>query len=299
MENVSRVGTQASSGAVVDAGMQMYEMKTFDIREVDPAKVVVAAGSQVVVAGAGEVGRVAGERTVSYAEKVEKQFIREDFKDPKEAKVVEKIVKAGNDVSKNELMEQKANLKEKSMVRKENAKLEKTTAKRNAKLERKIVKRQERVRDLKASDDPKKGLKIQESKNKIKSHGAKIKENNVQKLEKLKKMPEKILIKEKNNFHLLDGDRKGQASMDLDTRKDPNQKYRSSERVILEKDSDFKAKTGRRFMYKGKIENHDFNSPDAAPKPGEHRSIYDPHDALTADKFNNLRIDEDGKDEEE
>ena len=116
---------------------------------------------------------------------------------------------------------------------------------------------------------------------------------------KPKKLPDKILIKEKNNFHLLDGDRKGQASMDLDTRKDPNQSYRSSERVILEKDGDFRAKTGRRFMYKGKVDNHDFNAPDAAPKPGEHRSIYDPHDALTADKFNNLRIDEDGEDEED
>ena len=293
-----RVGTQASSGAVVDAGMQMYEKKTFDIREVDPAKVVVAAGSQAVVAGAGEVGRVAGERTASYAEKVEKQFIREDFKDPKEAKIVEEMVKDSKDISKNELKQQKANLKEKSMVRKENAKLEKTTAKRNAKLESKIAKRQERVRDLKASDDPNKGLKIQKSMNKIKSHSAKIKENNMQKQNGMNKIPEKILIKEKNNFHFLDGDRKGQASMDLDTRKDPNQNYRSSERVILEKDAEFRAKTGRRFMYKGKVENHDFKAPDAAPKPGENRPVYDPHDALAADKFNSLRIEEDCEEEE-
>ena len=106
-----RVGTQASSGAAVDAGMQMYEKKTFDIREVDPAKVVVAAGSQAVVAGAGEVGRIAGERTASYAEKVEKQFINEDFKDPKERKVVEKFVNDAKDISKKDLKQQKVHLK--------------------------------------------------------------------------------------------------------------------------------------------------------------------------------------------
>ena len=79
--------------------------------------------------------------------------------------------------------------------------------------------------------------------------------------------------------------RKGQAAMDLDTNKPAGQNHRGSERVILESDPNLKSKTGQRFSYAGKVENHEYWS---APKPGELKPVYNPHDALPAERLGNI-----------
>ena len=68
--------------------------------QVDVGKVAANAAGQAMIATTAETGRYAAERTARHHDKVTSERIKEDFKDPKEAKQVKKMEKEANDISR-------------------------------------------------------------------------------------------------------------------------------------------------------------------------------------------------------
>ena len=51
------------------------------------------------------------------------------------------------------------------------------------------------------------------------------------------------------------------------------------------------------FMYKGKVENHEYK---AAPTPGDSRPVYDHHDIMMcSEKFKTMRMEEENNDDDD
>ena len=65
-------------------------MQLVETGKVDVGKVGANAAGQAMIATTAETGRYAAERTGRHHDKVTSERIKEDFKDPKEAKQVEK-----------------------------------------------------------------------------------------------------------------------------------------------------------------------------------------------------------------
>ena len=192
------------------------------------------------------------------------------------------MLKDANEISKKDLRKQRSDMKARHTAKKNIERLDK----KNSRYENRIKQNKGALKTLKSdpSNARENGPKYAK---RIKVSSERINRNNMKKTEIQKTMPPKQLIADKNNFHLLDGDQKGQAAMDLDTNKPAGQNHRGSERVILESDPNLKSKTGQRFSYAGKVENHDYQS---APKPGELKPVYNPHDALPAERLGNINL---------
>jgi len=247
----------------------------------------VAAGTQTLVAAAGETGKYAGERTVSHHEKVNSQRISEDFKDPKEARKVEKMIKDANTISQKELQKQETVVKARDTAKNTIERLDR----KNIRQEDRIKQNKGALKTLKSQKNPsntrQNGPKFKAAAKRIKVSSDRIDRNNLKKADIKRNMPSRSYMTDKKNFHLLEGDHRGQASMDLDTNKPAGQTWRGSERVILETDPNLKSKTGQQFSYAGRVENHDYQR---APKPGELKPVYNPHDALPAERLGNINL---------
>ena len=273
-----RVGTQTASGAAVDSAMQYAENG-----EVDWGQVAVRAAGQTVIAASAETARFAAERTTSYADKVTNQRIEEDFKDPKEAKEVKKMIDKANKIPQKDLKEMRKNMNEREQGK---LKIDKYD-KKLASLAKGTKTKQGNMRDegskMKQSGAPGADIKKTVAVNRGDIKAMKDKTAYVHGKNHVNKHNLPDSLKGPDNFHYLEGDRKGQAAMDLPAKNGNNNGFsRSGERILLERDADLNKKTYQKFNYAGKVENHDYSK---APKPNNLKALYDPHDAIKPTNF--------------
>ena len=101
------------------------------------------AAGQAMIATTAETGRYAAERTGRHYEKVTSERIKEDFKNPKEAKQVEKMVKEANDISMKDREELQKSSRQREYAKKQLDKLSDD----KIKLENKAYTKQQAVQD--------------------------------------------------------------------------------------------------------------------------------------------------------
>ena len=242
------------------------------------------AAGQAMIATTAETGRYAAERTGRHHEKVTSERIKEDFKNPKEAKQVEKMVKEANDISMKDREELQKSSRQREYAKKQLDKLSDD----KIKLENKAYTKQQAVQD--ASKDPNVPRRdlgpMYDEVNNFKSE--------IHKIGKMqdkinKNMPQQKMLPKKNHFHFLMDDRKGQAAMDLEN----NNGARGERRILLEQDNKLSKKTHKTFTYSGKVEEHNYAE---ARGPRNLRPVYDPHEAARPETFNARRTNEDDQD---
>ena len=270
-----RVGTQTGAGAAVDAVIQKVETGKVDI-----GKVAANAAGQAMIATTAETGRYAAERTHQHHDKVTGERIKEDFKDPRDVKKVQEMLEKANEIPREDLKELKKSSKQAEYAKKQFNKLSSEKTRLEAEIKMNNQKFQAAKNDPSV---PRKDLgQIQKDKipviDEINKVGKKIDQIN-------KNMP-KTTLPDKNHFHFMQGDRKGQASMYFDSDVNPNF---GKERILLEQDDNLSRKTHKRFTYSDRVKDHDYG---AARKPKNLRPAYDPHEAARPETFLSGKQDE-------
>ena len=252
--------------------------------QVDVGKVAANAAGQAMIATTAETGRYAAERTGRHHDKVTSERIKEDFKDPKEAKQVEKMVKEANDISRKDRKVLQKSSRQREYAKKQFDKL----SDEKMKLENTANTKAQAATDAKKDPNvPRRDIgpmydEVNNLKSEINKIGKEIYEIN-------KNMPEQKTLPKKNHFHFLMDDRKGQAAMDLEN----NNGARGERRILLEQDNNLSKKTHKTFTYSGKVEEHNYAE---ARGPRNLRPVYDPHEAARPETFNARRTEEDDQD---
>ena len=275
-----RVGTQTSAGAAVDAVIQKVETG-----KVDLGKVAANAAGQAMIATTAETGRYAAERTHRHHDKVTGERIKEDFKDPRDVKKVQKMLKEANEIPRKDLRGLKKSSKQAEYAKKQFNKLSGEKVRLEADMD---TKKQTLQNAKKDPSVPRKDLgqmqkDVLQVKDEISRTGKRIHEVN-------KNIPKTTLPK-KDHFHFMQKERKGQASMYFDSEVNPNF---GKERILLEQDNNLSRKTHKTFTYSDKVKDHNYGE---ARKPGNLRPVYDPHEAARPETFLSGKQNEEEQDD--
>merc|ERR1712241_1572742 len=185
-------------------------------------------------------------RSDMYEKRQTKQGIKQDFKDKKEVKHVEEMIRKANDISQKDLNELNKNA-----IDRENFKIQeqKLTGDKST-LKTKKVNNQQRLKEaITQRATFEEFQNIQTEKNTLKNQYKNLKKKitNLQ-----SNAPPKKVQGNADDFHFLIDERKGQAAMDF---KLPESSTWNSERILLEKPR----RGNHRFTYSGKVEEHDYS----------------------------------------
>lgn len=234
---VTRIGVQATTAAVTDAGLQLA-----DKGEIDAKQLILNTAGQITVATTAEVTHGLSRSTNAYTEKVNSEMIADN------------IDKDGNKISQAQLeaAAKEANSINPKVVEK-NLMEVKQYNEIHAKLEQVMNHKENLLQISESTATPREKHALTTdycTKNKLNP------KNTVQNLNKKigylnKKASDfKPAKMGPNNLHFLKGDREGQVAIDLSPR-DPETGQRSGDRVILER------KDGK-FIYADHTTTHDY-----------------------------------------
>lgn len=236
---VTRIGVQATTAAVTDAGLQLA-----DKGEIDPKQLILNTAGQITVATTAEVTHGLSKNTNAYTQKVNSEMIADN------------LDKDGNKISQAQLEAavKEANSLNPKVVEKNSMEVKKYNEVQS-KLDRAMNHKENllRISDAPVTPQEKQALKANYcAKNKLPTRNTvKNLNRNIENLNKQASAfrPEKM---GPNNVHFLRGDREGQVAIDLSPR-DLETGQRSGDRVILQRQDG-------RFIYADHTTTHDYEN---------------------------------------